>query len=101
MVERAQADDEAVDGNAANAVAFYERLLHAVGTGKPAASVDLRDAPSMSSLYEAIAKACHRAGNTVLEQDAAERRIQLWHEWDQKLPNNPYIRSQLAAAVKP
>lgn len=101
MVERAQADDEAVDGNAANAVAFYERLLHAVGTGKPAASVDLRDALSMSSLYEAIAKACHRAGNTVLEQDAAERRIQLWHEWDQKLPNNPYIRSQLAAAVKP
>ncbi len=101
VVERAQADAEAADGSPQKAVALYEHLMQAVIAGDSAASVDFRNAPAMSSLYEAMSKAYHRAGNTVLERDAAERRIRLWREWDQKLPENAYIRSQLAAASRP
>jgi hypothetical protein len=39
-----------------------------------------------------------RAGRVAEANELAAHRLELWQHWDQRLPNNPFVRRQLAAA---
>jgi hypothetical protein len=94
-------DYEAEVSGPRGAVEIYEQLLDKVMAAKPEPLNDLRDAPRMSRLYEALAGLYRRAGNTARAESIEARRLELWRHWDNKLPNNPFIRHQLEAARLP
>lgn len=62
---------------------------------------DLRDAPRLARIYQALAALYRRAGDTTRADDFQARRLDLWRRWDRKLPGNVFIRSQLEAAARP
>jgi hypothetical protein len=97
---RARADYEAEQGDPRRAAEQYEQLLAKVMAAKPEVLTDLRDVPRLSLLYAALARACRRTGNPAA-QDIESRRLELWRQWDRKLPNNSFIRRQLEAARLP
>jgi hypothetical protein len=67
---------------------------------KPEPLTDLRDAAKLSRLYEASAGLYRRAGQTVRAESMETRRLELWRHWDRKLPNNAFVRRQLAATAR-
>jgi hypothetical protein len=78
---------------------MYRQLLDRVMASKPEEVLsDLDDAPRMSQLYESLATLYRRTGDIGKARDIEGRRSELWHQWDQKLPNNAFVRRQLAAA---
>lgn len=97
----ALADYDAHEGDPRRAAELYERLLTLVMAAKPEPLVDLRDAPRLSSLYESLAAVYRQTGQTAQAKEMEKRRLELWQQWDQKLPNNVYIRRELAAASVP
>ncbi len=99
VVASAQADFEAEMGHAHRATQLYEQLLARVMATRPAAFTDLRDAPGMSRLYENLERLYRRSGETAKAQDMESRRIKLWQLWERKLPNNPFVLRQIAAAA--
>ena len=56
------------------------------------------DSPSTTSLDEDIGSVALGALERVEQQDGAWI---LWRHWDAKLPNNTFVRRQLAAAIGP
>ena len=60
---------------------------------------DLRDAPKLSSIYEALSKLYQRSGDTPKAEDMEARRLELWRHWERKLPNNSYVIRQIAASA--
>jgi len=64
---------------------------------KPEPLTDLRDAPKMSRLYEALTLLYRRTGDTPKMQTMQTLWLELWRHWDGKLPNNAFIRRQLEA----
>lgn len=93
---RARADHLAETGRGVEAAATYKELLRLVHAAKPTPELDLRHANAMSRLYLDLARLQKPA-------DAAElraRAVALWRHWDQKLPRNPFVLRQLAAAQK-
>jgi serine/threonine protein kinase/tetratricopeptide (TPR) repeat protein len=100
-VSRAEADDEADAGNPRRAAELYEQLLSHVMAAKPQAFDDLRDAPRLSQLYDALASLDRRNGQTFKAQEMESRRLELWRAWDRKLPNNQFVLRQIEAAKAP
>src|SRR5262249_62178176 len=94
---RAQADYEADLGEPRRALELYEELLDKVMAAKPDALNDLRDAPKLSQIFEALAQLYRRTGDAVKAETLEDRRRQLWQHWDRKLPNNPFVLRQIAA----
>src|SRR5215472_7595205 len=97
---RAQADYEADLGEPRRALELYEELLDKVMAAKPDALNDLRDAPKLSQIYEALAQLYRRTGDVVKAETLEDRRRQLWQHWDRKLPNNPFVLRQIAAKAQ-
>jgi tetratricopeptide (TPR) repeat protein len=97
----ALADQDAAEGNLLRATETYEQLLDKVMLAEPDSFNDLRDAPRLSSHYEALAALYRRAGNTAKANDMESRRLGLWRRWDSKLPNNSFVLRQLGAARRP
>ncbi|HEY3740468.1 MAG TPA: protein kinase [Bryobacteraceae bacterium] len=93
----AQADDEA-EGDAARATESYEKLLKSVMAAHPGHLTDLRNAPTMSRLFEAMAAHYRRTGAKEKAAAMDARRLETWQTWDRKLPNNSYVERELAAA---
>ena len=93
----ALADYEADGGDPHRALEIYEQLLDKVIAGKPEPLTDLRDAPKMSRLYEALTFLYRRTGDTAKMQIMVAQRLELWRQWDGKLPNNAFVRRQLEA----
>lgn len=98
VVSRAEADEEAEAGSPRRAAELYEKLLARVMPANPAANRDLRDAVPLSQLYASLDAVYRRTGETAKAQEMESRRTELWQAWDRKLPANPFIRRQLAAA---
>ena len=94
----AMADDAAARGDVSRAIQLYEDLLSRVRAARPEPLTDLRDAPRISAIYQAVADLYHRAGDRARAEDMKTRRVQLWSQWDQRLPHNPYVIRQLAIA---
>jgi tetratricopeptide (TPR) repeat protein len=94
---RALADHYAASDQLAKAADTYRDLLAKVNEMNPDPENDLRNAVYMSNAYEALAR--------VLRQDRSARestnweaeRRKLWEHWDKKLPNNSFVRRQMAA----
>jgi tetratricopeptide (TPR) repeat protein len=97
----AEADYEAGEGNDRRALEIYTQLLDKVMADKPEPLTDLRDAPRMSRLYEAVASLSRRTGDSAQADDMRSRRLDLWRHWDSQLPDNPFVHRNLQAALLP
>lgn len=101
VVLSAWGDYEAATRDTSEATKLYEQLLAEVTAGKPAVDTDLTYAPRMSRIYERLGALYRRTGRAAAAEDMEARRLKLWHGWDQKLPNNTFIRRELAATMAP
>ena len=100
-VVRALGDHEAETGNSRHALEIYENLLDQVMATHPDALTDLRDAPKLSRIYEALAVLYSRTGGAAKAAAMHSRRVDLWRHWQIELPNNPFVQRQLEAANEP
>jgi tetratricopeptide (TPR) repeat protein len=96
IVLRAQADYESQSGDRHRAVGIYEQLLAAMMASKPDPLGDLMDANKISMMYYYMAGVYRRAGDTAKASEMDQRRMELWRQWDAKLPNNSFVQRQLA-----
>ncbi len=94
----ALADYEADAGNPRRAIEIYEQLLERVMATKPEPLSDLRDTPKLSRVYAALAGLYDRSGDREKAAVMKSRRIDLWRQWQLKLPHNAFVREQLEAA---
>jgi serine/threonine protein kinase/tetratricopeptide (TPR) repeat protein len=82
----------------ARAVETCETLLAAVAATDPQPENSLREAAAFSHLYASLAEIQRRAGRADRAAALDARRVQVWREWDRKLPNNPFVQTQLSAS---
>jgi serine/threonine protein kinase len=97
---RALADYEAEMGDPRQALKMYQQLLDKVMASKPDPFGDLRETPKISRIYEALAVLYRRTGDAAAADAMNARRVELWRSWQQKLPQNAFVRRQLEAGVK-
>ena len=96
-VLQALADQHADEERITEAVRQYEALVEKVLAAKPDVEHDLREANSLSLLYQDAARV-HRAAGAIAHADAFDaKRIGLWQQWLQTHPNNAFVLRQLAA----
>jgi tetratricopeptide (TPR) repeat protein len=95
---RALADHHAAIGDARRAAEIYQDLLERIQASKPDPEHDLRHATHISRLYESSAAAHRRFGHPQIADALSTRRLELWRGWERTLPQNPFVRQQLAAA---
>jgi serine/threonine protein kinase/tetratricopeptide (TPR) repeat protein len=96
-VLRALADHYAATGQTDVAIHSYEDLLDKLLASRPQPQEDLRHANSLARLYADLAKLHLRAGRTSEAQALLDRRLDLWRYWNRKLPDNVFVRHELAA----
>ncbi len=77
----------------------YQELIEKVMPSDPAPETNLRSAWNLSSIYTASAGLYRRTGESAKAEEMESRRLQLWREWDHKLPNNQFVLRQIAAAA--
>jgi serine/threonine protein kinase len=94
---RAQAAFEAAV-DARRGAALYEELLRLVLAANPKSETSLEEALDLSIIYADAAAVHRRAGQSDLAAGFEARRLNLWQLWDHKLPNNPFVQSQLESA---
>jgi serine/threonine protein kinase len=92
---RALAEYQTDTGNLSGAVKTYEQLLAAIMATGPRPLEDLRDAPKLSRIYEALAVLYNRAGSPTQAEAMNSRRLTIWRHWQRTLPDSPFIRAQL------
>ena len=95
----AQADFEAQQGELSRAIGTYEQLLNNVTQAQFRSMGDLRDAIRLSDLYAALGSLYRRADAGAKAGDLESRRLELWRNWDRKLPNNSFVQRQLQKPV--
>jgi tetratricopeptide (TPR) repeat protein len=95
----ALADHQADTGDLRHALENYEKLLNSVMSTKPDVLGDLRDTPKLSRIYAALAVLYRRTGNLPAADAMSSHRVELWRHWQQKLPQNTFIRRQLEAGI--
>jgi serine/threonine protein kinase len=93
----ALADHESEAGDSRSAVQTYEQLLDSVMLAKPSPLNDLNASPKLSLLYEALARLYRRTGDAAMAESMQAHRVELWQNWDRKLPNNAFVRRQIEA----
>ena len=93
----ARADQLADEDQLALAMAEYNTLLTQVSQTKSDFDHDLRDANSLSLLYEDLARLYRSSGVTGPAVALDAKRLALWQHWDRALPNNPFVRRKLAS----
>ena len=93
-VLRAQADDEAAQGNRKQAAALYEELLRKVSASQPQIETDLRDAARLSEFYTGLAGFYRQTGETGKADGIDQQRLDLWRGWERKQPNNAFVLSR-------
>jgi hypothetical protein len=67
----------------------------------PDVLTDLRDVPRLSRVYENLGQLYERTGNPAQAEAMRTRRLDLWNQWDRKLPGNAFVLRQVAAATVP
>jgi serine/threonine protein kinase len=91
----ALAYNQAESGDVREAVERYEDLLRRIQPTRPKPETVLLDAVRLTHLYSEMAELNRKIGreDRVLSLEALRQEI--WRRWDAKLPNNPFVRSQL------
>jgi len=96
-VLQARADQLADEGRLREAIEKYGDLVGLVMAAAPDVDNDLRDANSLSLLYEDAARV-HRAAGASADAGALDaKRRAIWERWNQTHPDNQFVRLQLAA----
>lgn len=95
----ALADLESARGDVRGAVDIYENLLVQVQAANIDPQGSLDDAVDLSNLYRALAELDRSNRKPDRATALAALRLELWQNWDRKLPNNPYVGRQLVAAA--
>jgi serine/threonine protein kinase len=95
----ALADLEVANGNLPEAIKIYEELLNKMDPDESDPQFALEDAVHVSSICESAANAYRRAHRMDRASAMERRRLDLWRRWEQKLPNNPFVRQQREAAT--
>src|SRR5262249_37699989 len=95
---RAKADFEAATNSPGRGIELYEELIAKLNTFHTSPETGLGDAQELADIHTAIAVLHRRAGNSAAAQQAAERSLRIWRQWDQKLPGNKFVQRKLAAA---
>jgi hypothetical protein len=62
---------------------------------------DVRAAAALSAIYEALTRVHLRNGESDQARAASAIRLELWQNWNRKLPNRVFIQQQLASASVP
>jgi serine/threonine protein kinase len=93
------ADQQAETGRVQDAIQSYADLMRKVWASAPTPQTNLTDAVRLSHLYSAVASLDRRAGQQANAYAMASRRLQLWRDWDQKLPKNSFVSRELDAAT--
>lgn len=94
-VMRAQADHYGATGRTTEAIALYDQLLAKVLAASPDVDNDIRNAYSLSLLYESLAKLHHLRGDPQ-QASAVDTKVKaLWEHWNGKLPNNPIVHGRM------
>jgi len=99
VVLRAWGAHLADTGQPQRAADVYQELLDKVIATNPDPANDLRNATGISRIYEALASLHLQNGKPAESQAMSARRVELWRQWDRKLPQNPYVQRQLASAI--
>lgn len=63
----------------------------------PSPDTDLLDANRISVIQAALSNLEWKAGHAEAAAALDRSRRELWQHWDKKLPNNSFVRRQLAA----
>jgi tetratricopeptide (TPR) repeat protein len=95
---RALGDHYADTGQTAAGITTYKELLEKVHASNPQPETDLRHANGLSRIYRDLANLHRRAGDAAQAGLLDQQRLALWQFWDRKLPDNAFVRRQLAAA---
>jgi tetratricopeptide (TPR) repeat protein len=98
-VLRAGADHLADTGEPQRAAEIYQELLDKVTASHPDPENDLRHATGLSRIYENLARLHRRNGNAELAQSISGSRVEIWQNWNRKLPQSTFVRKQFDAAV--
>ena len=96
---RALADHYAATGQPQQAMETYEDLRRRILASKPDPQNDLPNAASISLLEASLGALLRRVGRTEEAASLEESRLELWRQWDRKLPGNPFVRRQLTAGA--
>jgi serine/threonine-protein kinase len=94
---RALAEFEAGAGRVQHGIDIYQELLSKIMASNPKPETDLEDATDLSNIYRALAQLHRRIGQASHSSGLESRRLELWQHWDYKLPNNSFVRHQIAA----
>jgi hypothetical protein len=78
------------------AIETYRRLLAGVVASKRRSAQVLKDAILLSDVWTGLAGALRKANQVDEAASLDAQRAALWIAWDQKLPNNPFIGSEIA-----
>lgn len=92
----AQAEWEAASGDVRAGIATYRKLLDKVMATQPAPDASLRDADDLSRIYVGLARLQRKAGQAAEADATLQRHLELWRNWDGKLPRNLFVQRQLA-----
>jgi tetratricopeptide (TPR) repeat protein len=97
---RAQADDYAETGQAAEAIDAYRELLDKIMAWGPDLN-DLRDATCISRTWTALVNLLRRTGRTREAERLEAQRADLWNNRNGKLPNAPFLLRQSLSQIAP
>jgi tetratricopeptide (TPR) repeat protein len=95
----ALADLEADAGNLAHAIEVYEGLLDRLNAGGAKPETSLQDAVNLSSIWTNLSVLYHRRGRADLASQLDTRRLELWRQWERKLPGNPFVLRKIAEKI--
>ncbi len=79
--------------------ARYEELLRLVAAANPKPESSLDDAVKLSGIYGAAARVYRMDRDAAHARDIEARRLNLWQQWDRRLPSNSFVRRQLEESL--
>ena len=97
-VLEALADHDAETGQPSQAIELYERLRKQFEACDSCAERDLLAAADLSRAEASLAATLHRMGSREKAAAVEAARAELWQLWNRKLPGNPFVLRQIAAA---
>jgi tetratricopeptide (TPR) repeat protein len=94
-VLRAQAHLVDEEGKPQEALNLLEELLDKVMRSGPDPQNDLRDAAALSHLYRDVIAFSARVGDTQTAERTSGRNLDLWRQWERRLPGNSFVLREL------
>ena len=95
-VERAMADHQGAVGQTADAIGIYERVIEKVMASAPDLQNDIRNAYSLSLLYQSLTELQRKNGAADRASATHAKLTALHQHWHRKLPNNPFVVRRMA-----